>query len=79
MFANKVVLVTGSSTGFGAGIVKKFAQLGANVVIIGLGTDKLEIEEVANECQKYDLNRKVSEILFFVTITKSLFLLAFDF
>ncbi|XP_054152627.1 3-oxoacyl-[acyl-carrier-protein] reductase FabG-like, partial [Oppia nitens] len=48
-FTDKVVLTTGSSSGIGAGIVKLFAQLGANVVVTG--RNATEIQQVANECE----------------------------
>lgn len=45
---DKVVLVTGSSSGIGRSTVRKFAELGCKVVIHG--TDKDRIEKVAKEC-----------------------------
>ncbi|XP_054158063.1 3-oxoacyl-[acyl-carrier-protein] reductase FabG-like [Oppia nitens] len=49
-FTDKVVLVTGSSTGIGEGIVKLFAVLGAKVVITG--RKEAEIRKVAQEVQQ---------------------------
>ena len=46
-FTGKVVLVTGSSSGIGEGIVKLFSILGANVVITGRNETK--IKSVAQE------------------------------
>ncbi|CAG2100198.1 unnamed protein product [Medioppia subpectinata] len=46
-FTGKVVLVTGSSSGIGEGIVKLFAILGANVVVTG--RNETEIQRVAKE------------------------------
>ncbi|KAL0868362.1 hypothetical protein ABMA27_007881 [Loxostege sticticalis] len=41
-FNNKVVLVTGASSGIGAAIALKFAEEGANVAIVGRKVDKLK-------------------------------------
>ncbi|KAL0868361.1 hypothetical protein ABMA27_007880 [Loxostege sticticalis] len=41
-FNNKVVLVTGASSGIGAAIALKFAEEGANVAIVGRNADKLK-------------------------------------
>ncbi|KAL0871099.1 hypothetical protein ABMA27_004903 [Loxostege sticticalis] len=41
-FKNKVVLVTGASSGIGAAIALKFAEEGANVAIVGRNEDKLK-------------------------------------
>ncbi|CAG2107972.1 unnamed protein product [Medioppia subpectinata] len=49
-FTGKVVLVTGSSSGIGAGIAKLFALMGANVTVTARTTDKLR--SVARECKK---------------------------
>jgi len=49
-FSGKVVLVTGSSTGIGAGIVKLFSFLGAKVVVTG--RNETNIKRVAEECHK---------------------------
>ncbi|CAG2106549.1 unnamed protein product [Medioppia subpectinata] len=49
-FTGRVVLVTGSNSGIGEGIVKLFAILGANVVVTGRNVTR--INNVVNECRK---------------------------
>lgn len=49
-FADKVVLVTGSSSGIGAATAYEFAKLNCRLVIHG--TDPDRIKQVANDCQK---------------------------
>jgi len=49
-FEGKVVLITGSSTGLGAGFAKGFAAEGASVSLTGRNAKGLE--EVAAECKK---------------------------
>jgi NADPH:quinone reductase-like Zn-dependent oxidoreductase len=49
-FSGKVVLVTGSSSGIGAGTVKLYSILGANVVVTS--RNETRIKQVAEECHK---------------------------
>ncbi len=49
-FQNKIVVVTGSGTGIGKAIAIKFAENGANIVI--LGRRKEPLEEAAKELQQ---------------------------
>jgi len=49
-FSGKVVLVTGSSSGIGAGTVKLYSILEANVVVTG--RNETRIKQVAEECHK---------------------------
>lgn len=49
-FQNKIVVVTGSGTGIGKAIALKFAENGANIVI--LGRRKEPLEEAAKEIQR---------------------------
>ncbi|KAH9641643.1 hypothetical protein HF086_009989 [Spodoptera exigua] len=51
MFANKVVLVTGGSSGIGAAAVEAFAKEGASVAFVGRNEAKLK--EVASRCQQH--------------------------
>jgi len=74
-FTGKVVLVTGSSSGIGEGIVKLFAILGAKVVINGLNATK--VESVAKEVEQLSPQKiKVSMIFIklciFLCILKSI-------
>jgi NAD(P)-dependent dehydrogenase (short-subunit alcohol dehydrogenase family) len=48
-FANKVVVVTGSGTGIGQAIAKKFAENGASIIL--LGRRKEPLEETQSELQ----------------------------
>ncbi|CAH2051662.1 unnamed protein product, partial [Iphiclides podalirius] len=50
-FKDKVVVVTGSSSGIGASTVIEFAKEAAHVVIVGRNVAKLE--SVSEKCQKY--------------------------
>jgi NAD(P)-dependent dehydrogenase (short-subunit alcohol dehydrogenase family) len=51
--ANKTVLVTGSGTGIGQAIARKFAKLGYNIVILGRRKEPLiEASEILNEIIK---------------------------
>ncbi|KAG6441440.1 L-xylulose reductase-like isoform X2 [Manduca sexta] len=50
MFANKVVLITGSTCGIGAETAVEFAKLGANVVITGRNEENLR--SVAKQCEE---------------------------
>ncbi|XP_022831959.1 uncharacterized protein LOC111360298 [Spodoptera litura] len=54
MFANKVVLVTGGSSGIGAATVEAFAKEGASVAFVGRNEAKLK--KVANRCQQHGAN-----------------------
>ena len=52
-FDNKTVLITGASRGIGAGLARRFAQEGANLV---LSANEPRVEEVAAELQKAGAN-----------------------
>ena len=54
-FANKVVLITGSSSGLGAEMAREFAKQGASVVITG--RNECRVHEVAAECNKLSPNQ----------------------
>ncbi|OLB91118.1 MAG: alcohol dehydrogenase [Thaumarchaeota archaeon 13_1_40CM_38_12] len=55
-FQNKVVVITGSGTGIGKAIAIKFAENGANIVI--LGRRKEPLEEAAKELEQIIANVK---------------------
>ena len=42
-FADKVVVVTGSGTGIGQAIAKKFAENGASIILLGRRKEPLEL------------------------------------
>lgn len=50
-FANKVVLVTGASSGIGAELARQFAQAGARVALCARRADRLQA--VSAECQAF--------------------------
>jgi len=55
-FQNKVALITGSGTGIGQAIAKKFTENGASVIILGRRKEPLEetekiLQEIINKSQ----------------------------
>lgn len=50
-FTNKVVIITGASSGIGAAVAIKFAEEGANVVLIARNQNKLK--EVVTKCERH--------------------------
>jgi short-subunit dehydrogenase len=51
-FKNRVVLITGASSGIGKDVAIEFAKLGANIVLVARKKD--ELEQTANELKKFD-------------------------
>lgn len=51
MFANKVVLITGASSGIGAETALDFSKLEASVVLTG--RNKQNLEKVAKQCEEF--------------------------
>ena len=54
-FTDKVVVVTGSGTGIGQAIAKKFAENGASIIL--LGRRKEPLEQTSSELQKIMENK----------------------
>jgi short-subunit dehydrogenase len=52
-FKNKVVLITGASSGIGRESAIEFAKLGANIILVSRTKEKLE--QVANELKKFNV------------------------
>ncbi|CAG2107977.1 unnamed protein product [Medioppia subpectinata] len=70
-FTGKVILVTGSSSGIGEGIVKLFSILGANVVVTGRKAQ--DVQRVAKEVQELSpLKLKPLEVVGDLTKTSDL-------
>ncbi|XP_054155422.1 3-oxoacyl-[acyl-carrier-protein] reductase FabG-like [Oppia nitens] len=67
-FTGKVVLVTGSSSGIGEGIVKLFSVLGARVVVTG--RKEADVHRVAQDCQRLSPN-KLKPLEVVADLTKS--------
>lgn len=58
-FKNKVVLITGASSGIGKETAIEFAKLGANVVLVARRKEKLE--QVENELKKFNVTTLVCQ------------------
>ena len=56
-FKNKVIVITGASSGIGEAAAEKFAQKGANIVLVARRKDKLE--EVKKKLSKYSIKTLV--------------------
>ena len=52
-FKNKVILITGASSGIGKETAIKFAKLGANIILVARRKDNLE--QVANELKEFNV------------------------
>jgi short-subunit dehydrogenase len=56
-FKNKIILITGASSGIGKESAIEFAKLGANIILVARKKDKLE--QVANELKKFNVSTLV--------------------
>jgi len=54
-FKNKVILITGASSGIGKESAIEFAKLGANIVLVSRTKEKLELQ-VADELKKFNIS-----------------------
>ena len=52
-FKNKVVVITGASSGIGEATAEQFAKKGANIVLVARRKDKLD--EVEKKLSKYSM------------------------
>lgn len=55
MLQGKTALITGSTSGIGAGIAEKFASLGADVIITGLIPDNYNIDDFLKKLTAYSI------------------------
>jgi short-subunit dehydrogenase len=58
-FKNKVILITGASSGIGRATAIEFAKLGSNIVLVARKKDKLE--KVADELKKFSISTLVCQ------------------
>jgi len=58
-FKNKVVLITGASSGIGRESAIEFAKLGANIVLVSRTKEKLE--QVADELRKFNVTTLICQ------------------
>ena len=56
-FKNKVVLITGASSGIGKQTAIEFAKLGSNIILVARRKDKLE--QVENELKQFNVTTLV--------------------
>ncbi|MGN7388198.1 2,4-dienoyl-CoA reductase [Sporosarcina sp. SAFN-015] len=58
MYTDKVIIVTGGSSGMGKSMAKKFADEGAHVIITGRDADRLEVarEEIGERAHTYQMD-----------------------
>ncbi|XP_072939778.1 3-oxoacyl-[acyl-carrier-protein] reductase FabG-like [Epargyreus clarus] len=67
MFTEKVVLITGASSGIGAETAYDFSKLGANLVLTG--RNKGNLENVAKECEE-NSPKKLKPLIIIADMTK---------
>lgn len=53
-FKNKIVLITGASSGIGRDTAIEFAKLGANIILVA--RDKAKLDQVATELKKFSIS-----------------------
>lgn len=58
-FKNKIILITGASSGIGKESAIEFAKLGANIILVARKKDKLE--QVANELKNFNVSTLVCQ------------------
>jgi len=58
-FKNKVILITGASSGIGKETAFRFAKLGANIILVARRKDKLE--QVASDLKQFNISTLVCQ------------------
>ena len=58
-FKNKVVLITGASSGIGKQTAIEFAKLGSNIILVARRKNKLE--QVENELKQFQVNQSLQQ------------------
>ncbi len=58
-FENKIILITGASSGIGQETAMQFAKLGANIILVARRKDKLK--QVADELKEFNVTTMICE------------------
>ena len=63
-FSGKTVVITGATSGIGKAVVRKFAKLGYNVILVARNEEKVKrvIREIVHLTRNIDLNYYIADL-----------------